>query len=105
MTEPQDLLGPALAQMRDVAYTAVGLGVLGFQQAQVRRRELAGQLEGVERIVGPLIHQIDSTLDQLDESIQPVERYLPFGARAVLGQLRSVRSQLRGDGEDRTPSR
>ncbi len=29
---------------RDAAYVAVGLGVLGFQKAQVRRRELAQRL-------------------------------------------------------------
>jgi hypothetical protein len=29
----------------DAAYVAVGLGVLGFQRAQVRRRELQHQLE------------------------------------------------------------
>lgn len=30
--------------LKEAAYVAVGLGVLGFQQAQVRRRELARQL-------------------------------------------------------------
>lgn len=29
---------------KEVAYTAIGLGVLGFQKAQVRRRELTEQL-------------------------------------------------------------
>jgi len=33
--------------LRDAAYIAVGLGVLGFQRAQVRRVELAKQLEGL----------------------------------------------------------
>ena len=29
---------------KEVAYTAIGLGVLGFQKAQVRRREVTEQL-------------------------------------------------------------
>ena len=29
---------------RDAAYVAVGLGVIGFQKAQVRRHELAGRI-------------------------------------------------------------
>jgi hypothetical protein len=29
----------------DAGYIAIGLGVMGFQQAQVRRRELQGRLE------------------------------------------------------------
>jgi len=33
--------------LKDAAYVAVGLGVLAFQRAQVRRVELAKQLEGL----------------------------------------------------------
>ena len=32
---------------RDAAYVAVGFGVLGFQRAQVRRRELRKRLEAL----------------------------------------------------------
>jgi hypothetical protein len=32
---------------RDAVYIAVGLGVLGFQRAQVRRRELQHQVEAL----------------------------------------------------------
>jgi hypothetical protein len=50
---------------RDVVYTGVGLGILGFQQLQVRRREIEKSL-GVElptspdalgRLVGRLTRQ------------------------------------------------
>ena len=41
MTEQSDRLA-SLA--RDACYVAVGLGVLAFQQAQVRRRQLQQQL-------------------------------------------------------------
>ncbi len=36
---------------RDAIYTAVGLGVLGFQQAQVRRRELQRCLTQIKKAV------------------------------------------------------
>ena len=32
------------SSLKEAAYVAVGFGVLGFQRAQVRRRELARQL-------------------------------------------------------------
>ncbi len=32
--------------LKDAAYVAVGFGVLAFQKAQVRRRELEKQFEG-----------------------------------------------------------
>src|SRR5471030_3125478 len=35
--------------LKDGAYAAVGLGVLGFQKAQVRRHELAAQFDGMAR--------------------------------------------------------
>lgn len=35
---------PGLVQARDLGYTAVGFAVLGFQKAQVRRREIEEQL-------------------------------------------------------------
>lgn len=38
--------------LADLAYTAVGFGVLGFQRAQVRRRELTKQLDHLLRQAG-----------------------------------------------------
>lgn len=44
-------LGPAVADLAEVAmdavYLGVGAGVLTFQKVQVRRRELQGHLEGL----------------------------------------------------------
>jgi hypothetical protein len=40
-----DVLTAARDTARDAVYVAVGLGVLGFQRAQVRRRELQHHLE------------------------------------------------------------
>jgi hypothetical protein len=37
--------------VENTVYTAVGLGILGFQHLQVQRRELAKQVSGVVRQV------------------------------------------------------
>jgi hypothetical protein len=37
---PQATVDRLVAMAKDLTYTAIGFGVLGFQQAQVRRREL-----------------------------------------------------------------
>jgi hypothetical protein len=52
-----ELVGPvggralelATNSVKDVAYVTVGLGVLGFQRAQVRRRELERALRNARR--------------------------------------------------------
>ncbi len=105
--------------LRDGAYTAIGLGVLGFQRAQVRRVELTKQLEGWLDQAGWLDQggwsdQISATGDAptartqlsqlartLDERVQPVrhrfdeqfdliEQYLPPAARSLLQSLRAA---------------
>ncbi|CAB4364171.1 MAG: hypothetical protein F2681_00945 [Actinobacteria bacterium] len=38
-----------VALTRDAAYVAIGFGVLAFQQAQVRRRELEKVVSGIVR--------------------------------------------------------
>lgn len=44
---PDEVLGAA----REIGYIAVGFGVLGFQRAQVRRRELERSLRPVAQFV------------------------------------------------------
>ena len=44
---PDNVVGAA----RELGYIAVGFGVLGFQRAQVRRRELERSLRPVTRLV------------------------------------------------------
>lgn len=44
MAEPN--MSDVTSTLRDAAYVAVGFGVLAFQKAQVRRRELEKQFEG-----------------------------------------------------------
>ncbi|MDP9070366.1 MAG: hypothetical protein M3N68_03590 [Actinomycetota bacterium] len=65
--------------IKDAAYVAIGLGVMGWQRAQVRRRELAKELE--ERL-GP-------ALKDLEERLQPVAEQARRAARQTAEQLRS----------------
>jgi len=72
---PIDSLPPPL---KDAFYTAVGFGVLGFQQLQVQRRDLRKQLR---RAAGRVEERVDPLLDDL-------EARLPDAPRIVVKQAR-----------------
>jgi methyl-accepting chemotaxis protein len=103
---------------QDAAYVAIGLGVLSFQRAQVRRREVLSQLEGLQEQIGNLsrlgetpvadrrkelarlVTDLDKTVGQLierwDAAVDPVYERLPSSAQTALQQARDARDQLRG---------
>lgn len=70
----------AAAGLRDALYTAVGLGVLGFQRAQVGRRDLRRWL--AERAAA-----VD---DRLDPLLDEAEARLSDEARPLLAQARAA---------------
>jgi hypothetical protein len=90
------------AWARDAAYTAVGFCVLGFQQLQIRRRELTSDLgermgttsgrpagrSSLEQIVRQAEAVVDPVLDG-------VERVLPATARTAVHQSRTAAKVLR----------
>lgn len=80
---------------RDTAYAAVGLGVLGFQKAQVRRRELTDAIAGHD---GPLSEQVraatESVRPQIDALRPQVEALRPQAA-AVGTQLLAAAAAIR----------
>jgi hypothetical protein len=85
---------------KDVLYVGVGMGILGFQKLQVRRRELAKASGG--RYSGPatlIDHTIEAVELQLDRVIDEVEALLPARAGAAVAQAhgvaRSTRNHLR----------
>lgn len=45
MTDKNIDLDCVKMKAKDLAYTSVGIGILAFQKAQVRRRELAEEIE------------------------------------------------------------
>ncbi|HJV09708.1 MAG TPA: hypothetical protein VJ653_08500 [Acidimicrobiales bacterium] len=78
--------------LREALYTAVGFGVLGFQQVQLRRRELQKDLV---RLAAEWDGKVDPVLDdlvaKLPEDLQP----LATQARAAAV---SARRSLLGEG-------
>ena len=84
--------------LRDAAYVVIGAGVLTYQKAQVRRRELEKQFEsqateareqiaklakGVEERWEPVVKEIESRLDE-------IEQRLPEQAGKVMKQARTI---------------
>jgi sRNA-binding carbon storage regulator CsrA len=45
MTDKDIDLDCLMMKAKDLAYTSVGIGILAFQKAQVRRRELAEEID------------------------------------------------------------
>jgi uncharacterized membrane protein YccC len=96
--------------VQDAAYMAIGLGIMGFQQAQVRRREILEQIERQRAVIETIgdarqdvakaVKEIDRTMgrvfERLDSSMEPVSELLPPSAQAVVQQARELRDQLRG---------
>ena len=66
--------------LKDALYTAVGFGVLGFQQVQLRRRELQKDLA---RLAADLDGKIDPVLDDLVAKLPDDLRPLATQARAA----------------------
>ena len=98
---------------RDAAYVAVGLGVLGYQRAQVQRVELQNllskdlsldqRLGGVRSELTKGVTQLDALLENatqlIETSLQPLEAQLPATVTQLttkaFEQTREVRSQIR----------
>lgn len=94
---------------QDAAYVAIGLGVLGFQRAQVRRRELQSQLDSlggqlpitiVRKELAKALKDLDTAFGQLiervDATFEPVSERLPAGAQALVQQAKEARDHMRG---------
>ncbi len=80
------LIEEAEKTIKDGAYVVVGLGVLGFQQAQVRRRELAKRLAS-ER---------DTVASQLEDTSQRVGVQLGGLGDRLAANAEARREQLSG---------
>ncbi|MGD0983555.1 MAG: hypothetical protein ABSA65_07025 [Acidimicrobiales bacterium] len=79
----------ALADLaKEAAYVAIGMGVLEFQKAQVRWRQLAC----TRKLIAGRGHDLDETVTQVikvvDSTIEPVLGLLPEPAQAIVRQTR-----------------
>ncbi|HEX7168029.1 MAG TPA: hypothetical protein VF230_13710 [Acidimicrobiales bacterium] len=96
--------------LKDAAYVAAGFGVIAFQKAQVRRREITEQFETqtadlrtqfakvadeVEERIEPLVGAVETSLDQLEERLPDQAREALKSARSAAKEAQSVlRSRL-----------
>ena len=76
--------------LRDSLYTAVGFAVLGFQQAQVQRRQLQKELA---RLAVEVNEKGEPVLDDLEAKLSDDLRPLLVSARSA---ARSARDSLLG---------
>src|ERR1700722_6594209 len=96
----EDIVGTA----RDAAYVAVGLGVLAFQRAQVRREELLKALSGSRGDIEGRLAEVrdedgkggkyndgrfEQVLEKIEASIIPLEDRLPEPAKDIVRQART----------------
>jgi hypothetical protein len=70
------------ARLRDTLYTAVGFGVLGIQQAQLRRRQLQKDLARLAAEVEPVLDDVEA---KLPDDLRPLLVQVRTTARALLG--------------------
>jgi hypothetical protein len=73
--------------LTDTAYVTIGLGVLGFQQAQVRRRDLQQRLTGDGGCLGARARdgraRIESLQHTVDDLAQNVRGRFESGTRSA----------------------
>ena len=97
---------------KEAAYVAIGVGVLGFHRAQVRRREFAqaadragrardlqGSMAEARKELAERVKHLDATvgevLKSIDSTLEPMWQRLPESAQAVVHQARESRDQVR----------
>ena len=75
MPEFKDVTDEITKTARDAAYVVVGLGVLGFQRAQVRRQELQKRLTDRSQIqghLGDVRGEVTKRVKDVDEAVEQV---------------------------------
>ena len=106
VTFPQIDINKAAADINNAltegAYVAVGLGVLGFQRAQVRRVELTKQLEsqlaGIGGLPTTLSNQVESyrkqAISQAEQFGEQLSENLAAIGKLIDSQAEVIRQQL-----------
>ncbi len=107
----EDVAGTIVNTAKDAFYVTVGLGVMGFQKAQVRRQEFKkkleepwanfeAQLDDVRVTINNRISELDSSLEafisDLEERISPLEDKLPEPAREFAKEAHAKGKEIRG---------
>ncbi len=74
--------------LTDAGYIAVGLGVMGFQQAQIRARALHERVAGVGSCVAGRAHEVRSSFDTQTQSTRSQAEAQVRNTVARAGELR-----------------
>lgn len=83
--------------LKDAAYITVGLGVIGFQKAQVRRQELKKQLKTQLADTRGQIEKLAKTVeDRVEPVLDQVEDKLPEQAKDLVKQAREAAKDVQG---------
>ena len=86
----------ALADLAEqAAYVAIGVGVLEFHRAQVRRQSAGNAPKRVAERVKDFDAAVAQAIKVVDSTLEPVWQRLPEPAQAVVRQVRQARDELR----------
>ncbi|MFN2607028.1 MAG: hypothetical protein ABR511_03895 [Acidimicrobiales bacterium] len=85
-------------RLKEAAYTALGLGVLGVQRLQVGRRELSRQVEPqvreaaarLRRLAASADEAVNPVLDRVEDRLPDATRDLVHAARAAVTEVRDA---------------
>ncbi|MFZ2058080.1 MAG: hypothetical protein WAV54_11805 [Acidimicrobiales bacterium] len=98
MTDIRQCLASTTGALADLAeqavYVAIGVGVLEFHKAQVRRQSLGSAQERVAKRVKDLDATVAQAIKVVDSTLEPVWQRLPESAQAVVRQARQARDEL-----------
>ncbi len=101
-----DMTQTLTSKLKDTAYVAIGLGVLGFQRAQVARVDLTknlaedtGKLQAqvkaqVEDVTGAVEAQLSDVKTQVAKAVTSLEETLEPVAKELEGRLDEVGDRL-----------
>jgi uncharacterized protein YicC (UPF0701 family) len=92
MSAPQ--LDDVTKVVQDAAYVSVGLGVIAFQRAQVRRQELRKRLEALTSQLGDARQGAGSVTDLVDERVKLVEERLAAVEDQVEAAIEQIEARL-----------
>ena len=89
--------------LEDAAYVTVGVGVIAFQQAQVRRREVQASVEKQAQETKTFVEQrtqdgkakLESLAKDVSGRVEPLVGDLRERVEPVVEQLQSVPAQLK----------
>ncbi|HZQ26803.1 MAG TPA: hypothetical protein VFA94_03790 [Acidimicrobiales bacterium] len=102
--------------LKDAGYVLVGLGVIGFQKAQVRRHELTQELEvrtkdleaqlnelrgQVTKVTKDLEGKLEPVLQEIEGRIEELEGFLPEQMADLMKQARTTARELAREAQAR----